>query len=60
MIGALLTQGMNMENALLLAVFLHGAAADELLEQIGGPVGITASEITDAARGLLNQWVYNS
>ena len=58
-IGALLTQGIIMENALLLAVFLHGAAADELLEQIGGPVGITASEITDAARGLLNQWVYN-
>lgn len=59
-IGALLTQGIIMENALLLAVFLHGAAADELLEQIGGPVGITASEIIDAARGLLNQWVYNS
>ena len=58
-IGALLTQGLIVENALLLAVFLHGAAADELLEQIGGPVGITASEITDAARGLLNQWVYN-
>jgi ADP-dependent NAD(P)H-hydrate dehydratase / NAD(P)H-hydrate epimerase len=59
-IGALLTQGIIVENALLLAVFLHGAAADELLEQIGGPVGITASEITDAARVLLNQWVYNS
>ena len=58
-IGALLAQGLIVENALLLAVYLHGAAADELLEQIGGPVGITASEITDSARGLLNQWVYN-
>ena len=58
-IGALLTQGLIVENALLLAVFLHGTAADKLLEQIGGPVGITASEITDAARVLLNQWVYN-
>lgn len=58
-IGALLAQGLIIENALLLAVYLHGAAADELLEQIGGPVGITASEITDSARGLLNQWVYN-
>ena len=58
-IGALLAQGLIVENALLLAVYLHGVAADELLEQIGGPVGITASEITDSARGLLNQWVYN-
>jgi len=58
-IGALLAQGLIVENALLLAVYLHGAAADELLEKIGGPVGITASEITDSARGLLNQWVYN-
>jgi hydroxyethylthiazole kinase-like uncharacterized protein yjeF len=58
-IGALLAQGLIIENALLLAVYLHGAAADELLEQIGGPVGITASEIIDSARGLLNQWVYN-
>ena len=59
-IGSLLAQGLIIENALLVAVFLHGAAADELLKQIGGPVGITASEITDAARGLLNQWVYTS
>jgi NAD(P)H-hydrate repair Nnr-like enzyme with NAD(P)H-hydrate dehydratase domain len=58
-IGALLAQGLIVESALLLAVYLHGAAADELLNQIGGPVGITASEITNSARGLLNQWVYN-
>ena len=58
-IGALLAQGLIAENALLLAVYLHGAAADELLEQTGGPVGMTASEIIDTARGLLNQWIYN-
>jgi len=27
------------------------------LEKTGGPVGITASEITDAARELLNKWI---
>ena len=57
-IGALIAQGLSVENALLLAVYLHGSAADELLEQMGGPVGMTASEITDTARNLLNQWIY--
>jgi hypothetical protein len=45
---------------LLLSVYLHGAAADELLEQTGGPVGITASEITDSARKLLNKFIEQS
>ncbi len=58
-IGAFLAQGLSAENALLLAVHLHGAAADALLERHGGPVGMTASEITDAARSLLNQWANN-
>ncbi len=57
-IGAFLAQGLNVENALLLAVHLHGAAADSLLERYGGPVGMTTSEITDAARSLLNRWLY--
>ncbi len=59
-IGALLAQGLSTKNALLLAVYLHGAAADELLDQLGGPIGMTASEVTDSARSLLNQWIYNS
>lgn len=58
-IGALLAQGVSAENALLLAVHLHGAAADELLAQHDGPIGMTASEITDAARSLLNRWTNN-
>ena len=58
-IGALLAQGLSSENALLLAVYLHGAAADALQKQHGGPVGMTASEIPDAARSLLNQWIYH-
>ena len=57
-IGAFLAQGLDAGNALLLAVHLHGAAADSLLERYGGPVGMTASEITDAARGLLNRWLH--
>jgi len=60
MIGALLTQGLNAESALLLGVYLHGAAADALLEKQGGPVGMTASEIINAARDLLNRWIYCS
>jgi hydroxyethylthiazole kinase-like uncharacterized protein yjeF len=59
MIGALLAQGLEAEKALPLAVHLHGAAADVLQEYQGGPVGITASEIPDAARRLLNRWIYS-
>ena len=60
MMGALLTQGLHAESALLLGVYLHGAAADALLEKQGGPVGMTASEIINAARNLLNKWIYCS
>ncbi|MDR4517297.1 MAG: NAD(P)H-hydrate dehydratase [Nitrosomonas sp.] len=58
MIGALIAQGQKPQDALLLAVYLHGAAADELLKQHHGPVGMTASEIISAARLLLNTWIY--
>lgn len=57
-IGALIAQGQKPEDALLLAVYLHGAAADELLKQQNGPVGMTASEIIACARLLLNTWIY--
>lgn len=56
-LGALLVQGVSAENALLLAVYLHGAAADTLLEQQHGPLGMVASDIIPAARGLLNCWI---
>lgn len=58
MIGAFLAQGLSAHDALLLGVHLHGAAADELVAQSIGPIGLTASEVIDAARRLLNQWVY--
>jgi hydroxyethylthiazole kinase-like uncharacterized protein yjeF len=57
-VGALAAQGVPPEQALLLAVHLHGAAADELVAEDTGPIGLTASEVTDKARELLNRWVY--
>ena len=56
MIAALIAQGLDADHALLLAVHLHGAAGDALKEQ-GIAVGMTASEVIEWARWLLNQWV---
>lgn len=53
-IGALVAQRMAPEEALLLAVYLHGAAADALVEQGIGPVGMTASDVIEMVRKLLN------
>jgi NAD(P)H-hydrate repair Nnr-like enzyme with NAD(P)H-hydrate dehydratase domain len=57
MIGAFLAQGLSAQDALLLSVNLHGAAADTLVAQGIGPIGLTASEVIDAARRLLNKSV---
>jgi hydroxyethylthiazole kinase-like uncharacterized protein yjeF len=53
-LAALLAQGLVPELALESGVFLHGAAADALLAEGHGPVGMTASEVIDAARCLIN------
>jgi hydroxyethylthiazole kinase-like uncharacterized protein yjeF len=53
-IAALLAQAAEPLAALLAGVYLHGAAADELVAAGTGPVGITASEVIDNARALLN------
>jgi NAD(P)H-hydrate repair Nnr-like enzyme with NAD(P)H-hydrate dehydratase domain len=55
MLAALLAQGMAPFEALQLAVYLHGAAADALVARGVGPVGLTAGEVLRAARALLNQ-----
>ena len=60
MIAALIAQNLKPENALLLAVYLHGAAADSLLKTLHGSIGMTATEIIDSARCLINQWVYGT
>ncbi len=54
-LAALLAQGADPEIALQAGVYLHGAAADALVEAGVGPVGLTASEVIDAARELLNR-----
>ena len=56
MIAAFIAQGMSVDDALLLAVHLHGAAGDALAEQHAA-IGMTATEVTEWARWLLNQWV---
>jgi NAD(P)H-hydrate repair Nnr-like enzyme with NAD(P)H-hydrate dehydratase domain len=57
MIAAFIAQGMNADDALLLAVHLHGAAGDALAAQ-GVAIGMTATEVIDWARWLLNQWIH--
>ncbi len=54
MIGALLAQGVPVAQALELGVCLHGAAADTLVAEGTGPLGVTASELAPIARRLLN------
>ena len=56
-IASLLGQGWPAAQALLAGVHIHGAAADLLVTQGKGPIGLTASELIDAARTLFNQWV---
>lgn len=60
LIATLLAQNWPAEQALIAAVHLHGAAADQLLEQGIGPAGMTASEVIDAARSLFNQWLHGT
>ncbi len=57
LIATLLAQHWPAETALLAAVHLHGAAADRLVTQGIGPIGLTASEVIDAARDVFNQWM---
>lgn len=54
MLGSLLAQRLPLEQAVAGAVWLHGAAADALVARGIGPIGLTAGELADAARGLRN------
>jgi NAD(P)H-hydrate repair Nnr-like enzyme with NAD(P)H-hydrate dehydratase domain len=60
LIAGLAAQGTGLEAALRLAVHLHGAAADHCAAEGRGPIGLTAMETADAARALLNRWVYSA
>lgn len=54
LIGSLCAQGLRLWQAALLAVRIHGQAADRLTDQLGGPIGLTASELIPEIRRLLN------
>lgn len=53
--GALLAQGWSAWHAALAGCWLHGSAADTLVSQGIGPIGMTASELIPCVRTLLNQ-----
>lgn len=59
MIAAFIAQGLDADQALLLAVHLHGAAGDALAQQFA-TIGMSATEVTEWARWLLNQWQSNA
>jgi hydroxyethylthiazole kinase-like uncharacterized protein yjeF len=52
--GALLAQGWPAWEAALGAAWMHGAAADWLVEDGRGPVGLTAGELPKAIRAVFN------
>jgi hydroxyethylthiazole kinase-like uncharacterized protein yjeF len=52
--GALLAQGWPAWEAGAAGAWIHGAAADLLVEQGIGPIGLTAGELPAAARQVLN------
>jgi hydroxyethylthiazole kinase-like uncharacterized protein yjeF len=54
-IGAMLAQGLPLDSAVPLGVCLHGAAADALVAEGVGPLGVTASELAPLVRRLLNR-----
>jgi ADP-dependent NAD(P)H-hydrate dehydratase / NAD(P)H-hydrate epimerase len=53
-IASLAAQSRDPDQALLAGVHLHGLAADRLVAAGVGPAGLTASEVIDAARQILN------
>ena len=57
MMVALLVQGWSEDAAALCATHLHGLAADNLVNQGVGPVGLVAGELIASARRQLNHWI---
>lgn len=54
-IGSLIAQGLSVMQAAKLGIYVHGAAADKLVADGIGPVGLTASEIIVEVRKQINQ-----
>lgn len=57
-LAALLAQGWAPHHALAGGVWLHGRAADEAVAAGIGPVGLTASDVMDYSRRVLNALLY--
>ena len=55
--GALLAHGWPGWEAAIGAAWMHGAAADQLVEEGVGPIGLTAGELPPAVRSVLNRLV---
>lgn len=55
--GALLAQGWSARLGACGAVWLHGAAADRLVADGVGPIGMSAGELAPAVRTILNELV---
>jgi ADP-dependent NAD(P)H-hydrate dehydratase / NAD(P)H-hydrate epimerase len=53
-IGSLIAQGLPTIEACKTAVYLHGKAADDLVQQGTGPIGLRASEVAIEVRHQLN------
>ncbi|HEY0588748.1 MAG TPA: NAD(P)H-hydrate dehydratase [Pseudoduganella sp.] len=53
--GSLLAQGWPEWEAALAGVWLHGVAADDLVTEGTGPIGLTASELIPAIRTSVNR-----
>ncbi|CAB3795425.1 Bifunctional NAD(P)H-hydrate repair enzyme Nnr [Paraburkholderia caffeinitolerans] len=58
LIGALLAQRLPPWEAALAGVYLHGLAADTLVAQGEGPVGLAAGELAPVIRRLMNRLFY--
>lgn len=56
-LGSLLAQGLEAEEAVPAAVWIHGAAADILVQMQIGPVGLMSGELAQAVRWLHNQLI---
>lgn len=54
LVAGFCAQGLDPAAAARLGVWLHGAAGDACVAQGRGPAGLTASDVIDAARQLLN------
>ena len=54
---ALLAQGWSAEYAALAATWMHGIAADQLVAEGVGPIGIAAGELIAPARRILNRLI---